>query len=928
MKQKLFPTLILSLLLTGSLSARTLFVATTGNDNAAGTKQAPFATPNKAVSVVQPGDTIYVREGTYLLTTTIRVKAAQNARQDARICLWAHQEPGKAAEKVVFDGSQIPSTNVNEFKMSRCIYQNHEANYWHYKGLELCNANDNGMKMEGSYNIIENCKFYGNNDTGLQIGMFKDFSIEETKSFPISGTPPFNPGYNYCKYNVIINCDAYDNYDSKSYGGGSDDGGDADGFAAKLFPGPGTEFHGCRGWNNSDDNWDLYMVYHPILIDNCWSYKGGYDKNNIARGNGNGFKLGGGGTSGGAAFAQSVGAHVVKNSISFDCAAKGFDQNNAYEAMYIFNNLSFGNGYNYRFPTEFKYGTMYMRNNVGFRPTVSKGNHEFLSVDKPGYQTPNTSFNSWTTLDGCDPIKEGNKVGSTAVFAKDYTSEYISLAVADFKATRENNGSLPRNGFGRLKAGSVLIDKGEKVENFTPKAHSPGGIALPNITIPYVGANPDFGPYEVGDPIFAKLSDAPNKTQRVYQGTAISPIVFVWDGEGVSSAIASNLPTGLVSTIDVSNKSITISGIPTAEGAYTVSTVGGSTVASHSGTITIATELIATLSATDNTTQSVESGKFMKHIVFTYGGGATAVSIPSLPAGVNATLNEATKTLTIHGNPTQEGSYSVTTVGGDGQVTISGMISLSAAEEVVLDWYKFQENPMSEAVANIISFSPVGSGETTANGSIVNPNYADPGSVGSVGALQLSKGGSEMVVNAAKGISMLKIKMSFTGDRNITVTYGPNAIESSWSSGKLTKGSYEYDLTDMMGKMVSKSPTKVVFKSVSSNSGNVNIHDIYLASFAEPVVESSDPAGEPSGTPIINSVEAISQELFYSLYQTGTALVVQGEIAAIELLDINGRVVAQSQQSQVVETSALNKGVYIVRILGRSGQKAVEKIIR
>lgn len=42
------------------------------------------------------------------------------------------------------------------------------------------------------------------------------------------------------------------------------------------------------------------MVYHPIVIDNCWCYKGGYNGAGTARGNGNGFKLGGGGTSGGA----------------------------------------------------------------------------------------------------------------------------------------------------------------------------------------------------------------------------------------------------------------------------------------------------------------------------------------------------------------------------------------------------------------------------------------------------------------------------------------------------------------------------------------------------------------------------------------------------------------------------------------------------
>ena len=99
----------------------------------------------------------------------------------------------------------------------------------------------------------------------------------------------------------MINCDSYNNADLRTYNA-LDNGGDADGFACKLYPGPGTEFHGCRAWNNSDDNWDLYMVYHPVVIDSCWAYHAGYTIDGKAIGNGNGFKLGGGGSSGGVAF--------------------------------------------------------------------------------------------------------------------------------------------------------------------------------------------------------------------------------------------------------------------------------------------------------------------------------------------------------------------------------------------------------------------------------------------------------------------------------------------------------------------------------------------------------------------------------------------------------------------------------------------------
>ena len=181
------------------------------------------------------------------------------------------------------------------------------------------------------------------------------------------------------------------------------------------------------------------MVYHPIVIANCWSWNAGRTPDGADAGNGNGFKLGGGGSSGGAAFAQSVGAHVIMNNITFDCLHKGFDQNNAYEAMYLFNNVAWGNEYNYRFPSIFQYGTMYMRNNIGFKPTVR--NHEFLSENKEGSQVPDTEFNSWTTFDDCDPYKDGNKVDGVNKWAQDHSAEFKSLSKDLFLAERQADGS-------------------------------------------------------------------------------------------------------------------------------------------------------------------------------------------------------------------------------------------------------------------------------------------------------------------------------------------------------------------------------------------------------------------------------------------------------------------------------------------------------
>lgn len=580
-----FYLLSLGAAMTSLPAEASIHVATTGSDDNPGTVEAPLLTIHAAVELVEPGDTIWVHAGTYTISERIKIPAKKTTPSQ-RCYLWA--APGEG--EVIIDASAMHHTNQSDFKMGRCIYLNHLANYWHFKGLTMCNAEDNGMKVEGSYNIIEQCTFHDNNDTGLQIGMYKDFSIEETKELP-AGTPQFNPDYRYCRGNVVINCDSYNNYDSRTYSG-SDDGGDADGFACKLFPGPGTEFHGCRAWNNSDDNWDLYMVYHPVLIESCWAYHAGYiPGTDTAIGNGNGFKLGGGGSAGGAAFDQSTGAHVVRNCISFDNLKKGFDQNNAYEGMYILNCLAWGNDYNYRFPTMFKYGGMYIRNCIGFN--AGSYNHEFLSEDKEGSQLPDTEYNSWTTLDGCNPYKEGQKVGDAKPKTKDYSSEFLSISVDDFMAAREADGSLPNNDFGRLKEGSVMKDIGEPIVNFIPSRFmteaeaAEAGLALDEadiFTIPYNDAAPDFGAFETDGvsatdsiPTVVKATltcSTGNASQEIIKGDTIETIVFEYGGSATGFEVI-DLPEGL--TYYVEDSHLAVDGRLDEIGmyAFTVKALGG-----------------------------------------------------------------------------------------------------------------------------------------------------------------------------------------------------------------------------------------------------------------------------------------------------------------------------------------------------------------
>lgn len=910
--------ILASMIIAGvmSMAAQSpLFVSTSGSDDNDGSKDAPFATIAKAVDAVRPGGTIYVHGGTYYLTERIKVPQ-KNTSSDARIKLFAYGDG-----EVIVDGSQMNPATQNEFKMARCMYFPYWANYWHVKGIIFQNAKDNGVKVEGSYNIFEQCVFRGNNDTGLQIGMFKDWAIEEFKSLPGTGAPEFNPGYAYCRGNKVINCDAYNNYDAVVFGGGADDGGDADGFACKLFPGPGTEFYGCRAWNNSDDNWDLYMVYHPVVIAECYAFNAALDKDGKATpGNGNGFKLGGGGSAGGAAFSQSTGAHLVRNCVAFNNTKKGFDQNNAYEAMYLLNNVAWGNDYNYRFPTVFQFGTMYLRNCVGFN--AKSGNHEFLSANKEGFKQPDSDFNSWTSIDGCDPIKDGNKVNNVKIKAQDHSVQFLSLLEADAKAARMPDGSLPENNFARLVAGSKFVDAGQIISDFTPARFMTSAEAaaaglelaeLSKVTIDYNGASADMGAFESGVPSAGRLYlTSGSASQLVYIGTEIEPVIIKWGGAATDVVVSG--ADGLTVTKDSDSKSLTISGVLSSDATISVTTVGGETEASMVIELKVSTVAPATLECVSgNASQTVFYDCEISPIVFEFGGGATGFSVKDLPAGLKFSTDG--NRLTITGVPSDAGNYTVTATGGMTEVALSGSITLEIANRVLTgDWYNIQDElgSLPDDLKDVISIEQ-GSESYVSSW---NPEYTESGTVPggcTKGALNLER--ESALVWSLPSLLELKANIHFTGGRTLQIKWQIEGEEEcTWTSAKMSKTTLTgWDLMANAGIPATSKPIKVKFiNPLSYNNGGIRIYDFYVKVYAD---------GAQSGLP---QIEVPGQKLSY--YVTSGAIVMNVDnIAGARLYSLDGKVAAESLRSQLLPLHG-ERGVYVLQVLTTDGRALVEKV--
>lgn len=433
------------------------------------------------IESLRAGDTLWVSAGTYNISDMINVR--HGGTPNHRICVFA------TGGQAVFDFSGQPHTGDDNAKQYRGVLMNPAADYWYWRDIDFTHAADNGMKLEASYCVIERCNFYRNGDTGLQLGFDKDGDGNNIR----------NPKFLYCRYNQIINCDSYYNYDVQDHGG------NADGFANKLYPGPGNEWHGDRCWGNSDDGWDLYYAAYPCLIENCWAIWNGYLEDGSIGVNGNGFKQGGNKQGGG-----SYGAHIFLNDVAAYNLYHGFDQNNHNEGNWIINCTAFANKQvNFRFNCDVEMlgnTVFHLRNCLGFRP--GEANHRF------GDMWPDSEFTNWQDIlgvspqynmgKGIDPKTGKDYIRISAKDWPDYDDEFVDISMETAIGPRQPNGELPL-GFARPKPGSIFVDKGTPIENFYcadvfQQTYKLAGKWLDDystyVTLPYDGSAPDYGAYE------------------------------------------------------------------------------------------------------------------------------------------------------------------------------------------------------------------------------------------------------------------------------------------------------------------------------------------------------------------------------------------------------------------------------------------------
>lgn len=134
--------------------------------------------------------------------------------------------------------------------------------------------------------------------------------------------------------NTVPYLDSYRNRDPRK------NGESADGFACKSGSGEGNILRNARLWDNVDDGLDLFMFGSAVTLEEVYAWGNGFNRWGFDEfeGDGNGFKLG--------ITGNPPANHVVRNSIAFSNAKKGFIDNGNPGSLVIERNTAWNNGDN------------------------------------------------------------------------------------------------------------------------------------------------------------------------------------------------------------------------------------------------------------------------------------------------------------------------------------------------------------------------------------------------------------------------------------------------------------------------------------------------------------------------------------------------------------------------------------------------------
>lgn len=400
-----------------------IWIAPSGNDvSGAGTEASPLASLARAAGVVEPGQTIRMKDGVYELGDTVAIHTdgtptepiTLEAAPSAEITIRTEMEnPDPPNYFPMLDFHDVSNWDVSGFVLEGgpsvgllCT----DCTAMTFHDLEVRNQGDHGIDCEScAGSTFERIESHHNDLIGLKLAG--------------EGTAD----------NLVINSDFHDNADEAS------NFENADGLQLGAR-GTGNQIVGNRSWRNADDGIDVFGSTDAVTITGNWSFENGdfnpdpgegetycTPTSPTHQGDGSGFKLGG------TADAPAVAvAHVVANNLAWRNAHNGFTSNGNPGELDIHHNTGWANcGRGFNIWTD---STPVSGDEAIVHHNLSYENMNVATGDSGGEYVASTrsgNINSWDLTEALS----------------DSDFEALEGSEADGTASRQSDGSLPSSSF-------------------------------------------------------------------------------------------------------------------------------------------------------------------------------------------------------------------------------------------------------------------------------------------------------------------------------------------------------------------------------------------------------------------------------------------------------------------------------------------------
>ncbi|MBW2523983.1 MAG: DUF4990 domain-containing protein [Deltaproteobacteria bacterium] len=378
------------------------YVAPDGDDANPGTITEPFFTLNQAWSVVEAGQLIFVRGGTFEYDQRQRLFDKHGA-PDQLIKLWAY--PGETP--VISPSPSFPDT----------VGVHVRGDYLHLKGLEVA-----GFEQTESSNWYSGLSAYDVNHC-----IFEQLDVHHNGfGFAITGSSDGN---------LVLNSDFHHNSDPLTAIGNNQPWGGSDGLTIRVQDLDATNtIRGCRMWWNSDDGIDLWDNEGMIVIEDSWAFWNGFQPGNFEdAGDGNGYKLGR--TTANAGQLK----RTIRNTLAFQNKMWGYNINGALCNVELYHSVAHQNCYQ---------GLLTWCGGV----TLHMDGVPYIVKNNVAHDNVEAAFNI-TDLTEVDH----NSWDSSVTVTDD---DFLSVTPTGVDGPRQPDGSLPELDYLRLAPDSDLVDAG------------------------------------------------------------------------------------------------------------------------------------------------------------------------------------------------------------------------------------------------------------------------------------------------------------------------------------------------------------------------------------------------------------------------------------------------------------------------------------